>query len=67
MSSERVVDGVITFQRMVQHRDKYEVGVEHKLQPEVLLRFGRCKSSKQRVINRVFDVQHNSTNRTMFK
>ena len=51
MSSERDVDGVITVGRTVQHTDKHGVGVEGKSQLEVLLGFGRCKSSKQRVRN----------------
>ena len=48
---ENDIDVVITVQRKAQHTDKHEVGEEGKLQPEVLLRVGRCKITTKAVRN----------------
>ena len=51
MLSEKDVDGVVTVWRTVQCTVKNVVRTEGRSQPEVVLGFGRCKSSTRRVVN----------------
>ena len=53
---KRDVEEVVTVQKMVQHTDEQEVGVEGKSQPNLLRGNGWCKISTWTVRNRIIDV-----------